>query len=54
MSRLFSVLLLFTLALPALGQQEKLIGVWEFQPAPEDQEPGTVLRLEFKTGACLP
>jgi hypothetical protein len=39
------------LALPAFGQQEKLIGTWEYLPDPEDQEEtGTVLRLELKAG----
>lgn len=50
MPRLFSVLLVFVLALPAFGQREKLIGTWEYQPGPEDQESGTVLHLEFKDG----
>lgn len=50
MSRLFSILALLTLALPAFGQREQLIGTWEYQPGPDDQDPGTVLRLELKEG----
>lgn len=50
MPRLLSALLMLTLAWPAFAQQEKLIGTWEYLPAPEDQEAGMVLRLEFKAG----
>lgn len=47
MSRLFPILLLLTLTLPAFGQREKLVGTWERRDTTDQNMPLTT-RVEFR------